>query len=186
LTGPAALVEAELHMPGLNLVESSYWNLIYSAGRHNRSPKYWIVLEEPREIEIDAAKKTVKVVEVSRNGKWNIYYGDDSSFLWSHSSRDGLRQEIRSFLRADANADGAFDTTDAFAVLSYLFLTGGRLSCLRSGDANDDGRLNLSDPVVMLRYLYDGAPGIPSPLDSCGEDRTPDGLPCDRHDPCEE
>ncbi len=84
------------------------------------------------------------------------------------------------FLRGDATRDHVIDITDPLAVLTFLFLSGGKLSCQDAADANDDGSLTLTDPIVMLNFLFLGtevlrAPGSKYPW----FDPTPDDLTCD-------
>ena len=49
-----------------------------------------------------------------------------------------------SFVRGDANGDGAVDVADAISSLSYLFQAGA-LDCLDAGDTNDDGEFDVAE-----------------------------------------
>jgi N-acetylmuramoyl-L-alanine amidase len=89
-------------------------------------------------------------------------------------------EEAEEFRRADSDASGEVDITDAIFTLHWLFTGGDRPSCLDAVDANDSGAVDLSDPVAALNWLFLGAapPLGPGPF-ACGEDPTPDPLaPC--------
>jgi hypothetical protein len=78
------------------------------------------------------------------------------------------------FKRADTNADGSANLTDAVVLLGYLFLGNPTsLPCLDAADANDSGDLNLTDAVVALGFLFLGnPPTLPPPGVQCGIDPT--------------
>ncbi len=84
------------------------------------------------------------------------------------------------FVRGDANADGAFDISDAVYQLAALFIFGTTPpTCDDATDSNDDGVFDITDPVVSLASLFIiGSPPPPDPVGSCGEDPTPDALDC--------
>jgi hypothetical protein len=88
------------------------------------------------------------------------------------------------FQRADSDANGALEITDAVYILSYLFLGEEPPPCLDAADANDDGALNVADPIWILLFLFSGGPPPPPPHGACGEDLTEDALGCDRYPPC--
>jgi len=79
--------------------------------------------------------------------------------------------------RADADANGSVEITDAISVLAFLFLGGQPLPCDDAGDANDDGGIDVTDSVVILNFLFTGGtrPPAPGPHD-CGPDLTPSSL----------
>ncbi len=83
----------------------------------------------------------------------------------------------QTFLRGDANGDGAHDIADAVTMLMYLF-GGGPLDCHDAGDVNDDGAVNIADPITLLDYLFAGGPEPPAPFSEYGSDPTPDDLTC--------
>jgi hypothetical protein len=84
-----------------------------------------------------------------------------------------------SFARGDLNADGGMNITDPISTFNYLFLNGGSVACLDAADSNDDQVVNITDGVYSLNFLYLGGPRPPAPFPSCGQDPTPDELPCD-------
>jgi hypothetical protein len=82
------------------------------------------------------------------------------------------------FHRADPNADGVTNLSDAIAVLGLLFRGGTRPGCREAADANNDGEIDVSDAVRILIYLYAGAPPPPAPgpaEEPCGTDPDPLG-----------
>ncbi len=85
------------------------------------------------------------------------------------------------FRRADANADGAVDLSDAITILRYLFVQS-PLSCLSAGDADGNERLDIGDSIFLLYYLFAGGTVPPEPFQSCGV--FPDTLGCERFPPC--
>ncbi len=91
-----------------------------------------------------------------------------------------------SFRRADANADGDVDVSDAISTLSWLFEGGEQPTCLDAADSNDDGVADISDPIFTLNALFLEAPPIPHPgTETCDRDPTPDDLGCDGYAPCQ-
>ena len=87
------------------------------------------------------------------------------------------------FSRADTNADGHVDISDAVTILSYLF--GHKpVSCLDACDANDDGSLNIADAVYLLGYAFAGGAKPPAPFPECGPDPTADALECEAFPRC--
>ncbi len=91
---------------------------------------------------------------------------------------NGVPDECESFRRGDCNADGGFDLADAIYALDVLFGGGGAVPCESACDANDDSALDIADPVWILSALFSGGPEPASPFPDCGEDPTPDLLPC--------
>ena len=82
-----------------------------------------------------------------------------------------------SFVRGDANQDGALDLGDPVSILLHLF--GGRLlSCVVAADATDDELVSLTDALYALEYLFRGGPAPPSPFPGPGLDPTPGPLAC--------
>lgn len=87
------------------------------------------------------------------------------------------------FRRADTNADGAIDISDAVAVLGYLFLGGAVPSCLQAADSNGDDQVDISDASFTLGYLFLGGGPVPPPFEQCGS-APASALSCDRYAPC--
>ena len=83
-----------------------------------------------------------------------------------------------SFIRGDANGDGALNIADAIFNLGFLF-TQGPGPCLDAMDANDDGSNNIADAIFALDILFGGGGTTPdAPFPACGEDPTADVLDC--------
>jgi len=92
-----------------------------------------------------------------------------------------------SFLRGDANADGALDLSDAMFLLNVIFpdpMAPSVATCTDAIDANDDGTLDISDPIAILHTLFGGGAGLPSPFGVCGPDPTVDSLDCAAFSTC--
>ncbi len=89
------------------------------------------------------------------------------------------------FRRADADASGVFNITDAMKVLLYLF-SGDVISCADAADADDTGQLDITDGVYALLHLFLGGRPIPPPgPTACGLDPTLDRLGCEGFEGCE-
>lgn len=95
-----------------------------------------------------------------------------------------LRRPSPPFRRGDANADGGLDVADAVRVLLHLFGGTGAVVCASAADADDSGSLEVTDALYLLRYLFLAGPPPPAPFEACGDDPTPDALPCSSYPPC--
>ncbi len=83
------------------------------------------------------------------------------------------------FVRADCNADGEVDLSDAVSGLLYLFRGGVSSACEDACDTNDDGGVDISDPVATLDFLFKGGPSPGPPYPMADVDPTVDRLGCD-------
>ena len=84
------------------------------------------------------------------------------------------------FLRGDANGDGALDLSDGIRILNFLFLGTGAIDCQDAADSNDTGDLDLSDGVAVFAFLFLGGSPPPAPGHlECGPDPTGEDLECD-------
>ncbi|MBN1444024.1 MAG: VCBS repeat-containing protein, partial [Planctomycetes bacterium] len=88
------------------------------------------------------------------------------------------------FRRGDVTADGAVDLSDVISLLDHEFRGGAVPSCQDTADVNDDGELDISDAINILRHLFLGVSAVQDPLESCGWDRTADGLSCLEYRAC--
>jgi hypothetical protein len=86
------------------------------------------------------------------------------------------------FRRGDSNGDGRHDLADGIRILNWLFAGNAEIPCLESADVNDDGKPDLSDPIALLGFLFLGTAPPPPPFPTCGEDPTPDDVPCGSND----
>ena len=107
------------------------------------------------------------------------------SLLFPLAASAQLEPPMHSFLRADANTDGAVDISDAAYTFSWLFLGADMPNCLDSADANDDGVINITDGIYTLAFLFTGGDPIPAPgITRCDHDPTDDQLHCVSYLPC--
>ena len=189
-TGPAALVSAELDLAGLRRSTSSYWELVYSASRHNRSIEYWVVLEPP--VDIPGVERPVRVVEVvAPDDLFEVtpavrYLDEDFVPLRSFDVTAYRRErapESPPLRRGDVLRDGAVNVADIIAILGHLFRRQA-VSCVKAADTNDDGRVNIIDPILLAQSLFGGGAALPPPAAECGLDPTPDELSCEALGPC--
>jgi PKD repeat protein len=84
----------------------------------------------------------------------------------------------QSFVRGDANGDGAIDLSDGLAILFFLFAGGSALECEDHGDADDNGSLAVTDALRILNYLFRGGPAPLAPFPAAGRDGTADQYEC--------
>ena len=95
------------------------------------------------------------------------------------------------FVRGDANSDGAINLTDGVIPLLYLFSGGNAPACGDAADTNDSGALEITDAIIIFGWLFSGgvAPAAPSPQSpgyaakESAVDPTEDGLGCDAVSP---
>ena len=90
---------------------------------------------------------------------------------------------LEAFLRADTNADGNFNISDAIQELDVLFGTGVS-TCDDAFDANDDDSLNLVDVFFILAALFTQGPLPGLPFPACGFDPTVGTLSCASYPAC--
>jgi hypothetical protein len=108
-------------------------------------------------------------------------YGATTGTLWSFTTGTGT--EFPGFIRGDFDLGGSIAIADAVQILLYLF-AGARTSCLDPADVNDDGTVDITDPIYLLLFLFRSDSPPPPPFPTCGEDPTPDLLPCVDLPPC--
>jgi hypothetical protein len=82
------------------------------------------------------------------------------------------------FVRGDANGDGAVNISDPIFHLNSLFVGGEAVPCPDAADGNDDGFLNISDAIAVLAFLFQGTTPLQPPHPEAGVDPTPDDLGC--------
>ena len=95
------------------------------------------------------------------------------------------------FVRGDANSDGAINLTDGVVPLLFLFSGGAAPTCADAADTNDTGNVEITDAIIIFSWLFTGgaSPAAPSPLspgysaEECAEDPTEDGLGCELPSP---
>jgi hypothetical protein len=99
------------------------------------------------------------------------------SFVWVHGFV-AIIDDIATFVRGDANGDGAMNVSDAITTLDFLFLGKGRPHCFDAADFDDSGEIDIADPIGTLDYLFQGGRPPGPPFRATGEDPTPDGMTC--------
>ena len=188
--GPASLVAARVVIAGETRTVSGYWNLVYSALKHNTHETYWVLLDPP--VMAPGIIKPVHVVEVrapvplERIPESANYRGENFEMLAaleisSYSKEPIDLGENRKFRRGDVNADATIALNDASMLLHYLFRRGQEPTCRKAADANDDGLLNVGDALAILHHLFIE----PQLFGSCAIDPTADGLACRVYESCE-
>ena len=192
-TAPARLNRAELSIRGSDHVVTDYWNLVYTAARHNVTVEYWVVLDPPIRVEgIDTAIRAIEIIapEPSLGVDAAVNYLDErfevaeTTVVANFVRREITEPPPATFQRGDVDADGQVQLTDAIRLLDHLFLQGAAPTCRSAGDSNDDGSLNLTDAVLILDHLFRGVEALPAPFGRCGEDETGDDLDCLSFAPC--
>jgi hypothetical protein len=192
-SGPASLVRADVHLEEARQTVTDYWRLVYSARRHNRDIRYWVVLDPP--LQLASVGSAVHVVEIATPKPATeciaqvSYLGAESEVLARPQVTSCQQQEIDAtmgvaFRRGDFTADGAMESGDAVSLLQYLFLSGVAPACAKAADVDDSGRLNMSDALWIVLHLFRGQP-LPEPTERCGRDPTPDALSCESFAGCE-
>lgn len=124
----------------------------------------------------------LELVDVNGDGSLDIVVGNYDQSTVSYYLNLTV---IGAFKRGELNGDGNTNIADAVFLLAYLFNNGFTPGCLDAADTNDDGAVNISDAVTLLAVLFSGAPPLPEPIGSCGQDPTDDALECeDSGDSC--
>ena len=125
-------------------------------------------------------------------GRTELVLGDAYSgtlggqIVFDHYSFEAAHDDGGGFRRGEVNLQGAIDLADAVYILNWLFLGGPSPDCVKSADVNDSGTTpDLGDSVYLLGFLFLGGPPPPAPFGDCGEDPTPDEVPCESNPPCD-
>jgi hypothetical protein len=188
-TAPASIVSAEVSFGAKKRHVTDYFELVYSASRHNTLVDYWVHLDPP--VVFDGVGVIHAVELKSPDPEHRRPVGQaaylDGSFQVLHTlGLSGFSRQQRAFRfrRGDANADGAINIVDVLVVLGHVFQRGENLSCGKAGDTDDDGRLNIVDAITIAALLFGRRAGLPEPFATCGSDPTQDGLTCHTAPPC--
>ena len=192
--GPASLVSGAVDIAGEHHETSDYFDLVYSAARHNEHVVHWVILEQP--VSMDGLPTPIKVVELhapvpSENLPPEAFYLDESLQVIaevdvrSHARERLAVEPARRFQRGDVDANGSIAVSDAIALLRYLFASGASQTCRKSADADDSGRIDVTDPIWIILHLFAGLGSLPAPFGSCGFDTTEDELTCNEYAGCQ-
>lgn len=193
-SGPAALVRAEVEFEGQHQVVTDYWRLVYTARRHNRNVRYWVILEPP--MVLAALASPVGAIEVVATEPFD---GTEPSLRFLDENLEPLgearisrftKEQVETprdvpFRRGDVNADGNTTVVDPLHLIDFLFGRSTAPRCEKSADIDDSGRLNLVDVVRLVTYLFRRGEAPHPPFDRCASDPTPDELDCTGFEPCE-
>ena len=97
---------------------------------------------------------------------------------WVNGEGNKTRIAWRTFVRGDANGDGATTLTiaDVLFLNDYLFNGGAEPPCHMAADANDDDTLGLADSIFILDYLFNAGLQPPAPFPSCDVDPADTGI----------
>ena len=124
-TGPAELVRAEVSIGDVDVTVDDYWNLVYTAARHNVSVVHWVVFESPLVFAgVEGPVHAIEVVAPDRNVEPAVsYLGEGFVVLGSAVVTSYTRAEAAGipFLRGDVEGDGGINLTDAILLLQHLF-----------------------------------------------------------------
>ncbi len=88
------------------------------------------------------------------------------------------------FRRADPNADGVADISDAVFLLRHLFAGGSEPSCMQSADVNADSAVGIDDSIFLLEYLFKLGPAPAAPFPGCGPVDESSALACEGGSGC--
>jgi hypothetical protein len=192
-TAPAGFIRADVTIGGETVVVTDYWNLVYSAFRHNTSPSYWVLFDSPVTLEgVGEVHGVELITERPPDRPAQVsYFGADLTVLKTLNVEGSVRRIVGGeppstrprFRRGDVGGDGRVQITDAIGILGHIFRRE-TISCRKAADANDDGRVNLVDVLDVLGLLFRNGDALPEPTVGCGEDPTEDGLTCETPEAC--
>ena len=187
-TGPASIQHAIVDIAGEQRDVTDYFDLVYSASRHNTLRNYWVILDPPQNIAgVDEAVHAVALgapePDLGRPQPSADYFGAAlgsiaSPNVTSYDRTAAPPKAPPNFRRGDVNDDAQLDIADAIALLNFLFQGADAPPCPKAADTDDNGRLNITDVVRLPMHLFGGGPALQAPFPNCGEDPTPDGLEC--------
>lgn len=111
-----------------------------------------------------------------------VGYTDDTGQSASYNAPDFPGAiplvEFPTYVRGDANEDGALNLVDCLRILEIGFAGGALPACEAAADANASGTFDtLSDCLYLLGYLFQGGPPPPGGPNCNSND--PLGLTCD-------
>jgi len=189
--GPASVTRADIERGiGRGRETDEYWDLVYSAIKHNEHVVYWAVLDPPM-IPISLGELAYFVELIAPIPTDNLpakanYLRENFEVIAPIEVKSYTKESLsgparKGFRRGDCTADGAHDIADAIAYASFMLSQERAPDCLEACDVNGDSKNDLSDAVSMLDYLFRGGPVPEEPFPCCGPDPDPEnGLGCEQ------
>ena len=146
--------------------------------------------------ETDLINPVIPVVDLPANstnatltglpaGNYEFFIGVDCGFGFptDFTALIPFTIELATFLRGDANQDGAVNVADVVRILGWLFTGDAPLACLDAGDANNDDTVNIADPIYLFEHLFFEGTPIAAPFPECGAGTAP-ALSCETSAVC--
>ena len=191
--GPASLTFGAVDIAGEHHETADYFELVYSAVRHNEHVIHWVIFDHPVTMEgLSAPVKVAELhgpVEIENLGPEGFYRDESFNVIAELEVVSYERQRVTvdpspRFQRGDVDANGNVTFPDAIGLLRYLFVSGAGPTCQKSADADDNGRVNVADAITIILHLFAGRQSLPPPFGNCGLDTTQDDLTCDDYLGC--
>lgn len=138
---------------------------------------------EPVLLEEGYNSLVVKVFEGTGDWDFALRFQDELGQPVTEDLSTSLEPEpapppLDTFVRGDADGNGAINITDGIFTLNYLFTGGGDPPCADAADADDNGSINITDGIFILNFLFTGGGDPPAPFGACGPDPSEDSLDC--------
>ena len=165
---PVGNLDCMMTAPGT--VSVSWQNFgVYDSIEVSRDGSLLATLSGAANSYVDTGAPTMGTVEYAVVG---VQGGRGGLATTCEVSLDGV-----TFIRGDANSDGATNVTDVSAGLNHIFgIT--VASCPDAIDFDDSGTLDVTDPINLAQYLFASGSEPPAPFPNPGPDPTADSLGC--------
>lgn len=189
--GPASVTRGDIKRSlGADREADDYWDLVYSAIKHNEHVVYWVVLDPPvRPLGLGQPAYFVELIApipTDNLGAQANYLGENFEVLAPVEVKSYTKELLQGppetgFRRGDCTADGAHDIADVIAYAAFLVSQEATPDCLEACDVNGDSKNDFSDAVSMLDYLFRGGAVPEEPFPCCGPDPHPESsLGCEQ------
>lgn len=180
-----ALARATVNLTGQPRVVTDYFQLVYSALKHNEHEVYWVVLDPP--IQLDAFVRPVHVVEVrapfDTTRAAASYLDEDFAVLTNVAVPVYDRQDAEDivFRRGDCNGDSLINISDAIYHARMLFGGIAAAGCREDCESNGDGEASIADSIYLVEYIFQGGQPPPASFVECEDHPAPGtSLGCER------